>query len=236
MRKKGIPGLERIRAAEAKENQKKPSFIKRYWGFFTTAAVALGWLLTNITAVSESPTKIVSLKDQVLAWYYEDAEWTGNWSDDVEGFIGERPITDTRSYLRIAATHGEVGGEISTQQLCRNLPIFDFVMFEGSMRFGKVRGVAFDFFEGERKNLFAFSMARAENGIEITPERDPNQLMPDRIMVAKVSTDKNPNGMSARGSQDNYCDEERRELWDKVLKRDGPQKRKSVDELNYRGG
>ncbi|MDR9850184.1 hypothetical protein [Herbaspirillum huttiense] len=236
MRKKGIPGLERIRAAEAKEKQKKPAFIKRYWGFFTTAAVALGWILTNITTVAESPTKIVNLKDQLLAWYYEDAEWTGTWSDDVEGFIDERPVTDTQSYLRLAAVHGEVGGEISTKQLCRNLPIFDFVMFEGSMRFGKVHGVAFDYFGGERKNLFAFTMTRTKNGIEIAPTRDPNKLMPDRMVITKVSTDSDSSGMSARGSQEKYCEKEREELWGKVLRKDGPQERKRVDELRYRGG
>jgi hypothetical protein len=236
MRKKGIPGLDRVRAAKAKENQKKPSFMKKYWGFFTTAAVALGWLLTNINAVAESPAKFLDMKDQFLAWYYEDAEWTGIWSDDVEGFIGERPITGTQSYLHVAAEHGEMGGEISTRQLCQNLPIFDFVMFEGSMHFGTVRGVAFDFFGGERKNLFAFTMKRTVNGIEIIPTRDPNQLLPERMVIAKLATDKNPNGMTANGSQDKYCAKERDELFGKVLKRDGPQERKRVDELRYRGG
>lgn len=221
MRKKGIPGLERIRAK--RENAKKPHFFARHWQYLTSLAVALGWMLTNSTAVMtnlrEFPDLANDLKNQVLAWYYADQEWTGAWSDDVEGIIGENPLTGTLAQIRLSAEHGEIGGEISTKQLCARFPFYNFVMLEGSLSFGKFRGVGWDYISGERITLFSFKMRRVGNSImEISPIMDPYHLLPEKMVLARLATENYPAGMTVSTDQKEYCKEEKKSASDRLFR------------------
>jgi len=230
--------LDRLKAK--RELAKEPGFFKRHWQYWTSLAVVIGWMLTNSTAVmnnvEEFPGKAKLLTNKFLAWHYDDTAWNGAWSDDVEGFIGENPLTTTESHIRLGAEHGVIGGEISTKQLCEALPIYDFVMVEGKLSFGKVEGVAFDFFGGERKNLFTFTMRQTPVGLEITPNYDPSHLLPERMVLTRIATADDPTGMYARSHQEKYCEKERVALWGTATEKLGEKKkRKPVSELHYRG-
>ncbi len=227
MRKKGIPGLKRIR--EKREQSKQPGFFARHWQYLTSLAVALGWMLTNSTAVMtnlrEFPDLATSLKNQILAWHFDDQGWTGAWSDEVEGMIGENPLTHTMAQIRLSAEHGEIGGEISTKQLCARFPFYNFVMLEGSLSFGKFRGVGWDYLAGERVTLFTFKMRRIDNSfMEIIPIQDPAHLLPEKMVLARLASGNYPAGMRAGTEQKEYCKEERKSASERLFRQGNREK------------
>jgi hypothetical protein len=212
VRKKRIPGLDRIR--EEREAAKKPGFLKKNWQYLTSVVIAIGWMLTNSTIVmtnlEELPGKTRGLYNTFLSWHYDDDLWNASWSDNVEGLIGDNPLTDTGGYLRLSAERGEIGGEISTKQLCNAFPLSNFVMIHGSLTLGKFRGYGWDYIRGNETKLFAFEMTlRDDFFIEIIPVDDPHHLLPPKMVLARLKAEGSPYGMSTETKQENYCEEDR---------------------------
>ncbi|MBG7622198.1 hypothetical protein I5R65_22215 [Herbaspirillum sp. AP02] len=214
MRRKKIPGLDRIRAE--REAAKRPGFFKRNWQYLTSVTIAIGWMLTNSTAVmtnlDELPEKTSQLYKNFLSWHYEDERWSSAWSDEVEGLIGDNPLTYTMSYLRLDAARGNISGEISTKNLCAEFPLSDFAMLQGSITMGKFRGYGWDFIWGVKKKLFAFEMTLLdEDFIEIVPVDDPHHFLPKKMILARLAASGSSHGRNAKITQENYCEKERDE-------------------------
>ena len=195
MRKKNIPGLVRLREKAEKDRQERAArsrgifgWCKRNWMYLTSALTGLAGVLAFVllqgpSALSNAqvlPGKVVETVSMMRSWYYEDAKWSGAWSDMVEGVVGGTPVSRREVYMTIEVKEGEASGTISTKEICKALP-YNFIHFRGKISSGELHGEAYDWFWGQEKTAFTFRM---RNGV-VTPVLDPSGFFPDKAVLDK---------------------------------------------------
>ncbi|BEV17787.1 hypothetical protein HBDW_45750 [Herbaspirillum sp. DW155] len=195
MRKKNIPGLQRLREESERKRRETDThgrgflaWCKRRWVYITSVLAGLGGVIafvltqgpTALTNAQMLPGKIKETVSMARSWYYDDAKWTGAWSDMVEGVIGGPELSRNEVYLTLDVQQGIASGTISTKEICRVLP-FMFVQFKGEIISGQLYAKAYDWIDGKEESMFSFRM---HNGV-ITALVDPLRFLPDKAVLDK---------------------------------------------------
>ncbi len=134
--------------------------------------------------------KLPASADNTLAkyqrWVYEDDEWRGKWSTDVEGYVDAESMAlagDAR--LEIDIDRGEIGGMITTRRMCKELPMLGAVMIEGSVLGNNATVRAYDYVMGREVTFGEVKLKRSGVVIEVVPVDDPLNLFPQPLRLGK---------------------------------------------------
>ncbi len=201
--------------------QNDPSVDRKHWfrKIFTVGrvvggmiVVSIAWVLLNgITALENAehlPTAYVKTRDSLLSWHYDDASWTGVWSNNPEGYTDSEDVTLSAVdvYLQIHTAQGTVDGTIATQELCRRLPFaMDGVLFKGKVSGNMVHGLAYDFIGGKRVNLAFVSILQDSEDPSILTVQvtdNANDAFPSQ---ARIRRDFNKRPMDVKALGNPYC-------------------------------
>src|SRR3546814_15367641 len=108
------------------------------------------------------PKEVRETATQYQSWVKEDSEWTGHWSASPEGLadIADMQLSTVDMQITIWASQGEIDGTIATKEICKAIPVFNYVLLRGEV-FGNTATVtAWDIVLGH-KTEFAKQIGRA---------------------------------------------------------------------------
>ena len=114
-------------------------FFKKAWVIATATAGVLFTALLNAPTILENvrklPASIVRTKAQYLSWLHSDSEWTGKWSSSPEGIVDmeDMHLSNVDMQITIWASQGGIDGTIATKKICKEIPLFDFVLLKGQV-------------------------------------------------------------------------------------------------------
>lgn len=116
---------------------------------------------TMLSNAEKLPAAIVSVKEKFLGWYYEDEAWSGMWSASREGDTEDLKLSDVDLRIDIDSKQGQIGGTIATKTICQALPVFDFLLVEGSISgSNKAEILVYDWVGGKRTKFARLTLRR----------------------------------------------------------------------------
>jgi len=123
--------------------------------------VAIGWILMNgVTAIDNAerlPSAISRLHTKASNWYHTDQSWTGYWTN--EGEIDARYQQSIYVDLDLLVQSDGVQGTITSVPQSEAIP-FEYVLVEGAVSGDTLNLLAYDYFQGIRKEIATFSVTR----------------------------------------------------------------------------
>lgn len=163
---------------------------KRVWILVSFIGAGMYGLLANgptlLANAEKIPAEIERVSDRFFAWYYEDDAWEGLWSSNPEGYVDFEDMqlsADSDVRLHLLAEHGRIGGEISTKSTCQVVPMFDYLLLEGTISGDTATITAFDFIGGERKDFFQFTAKRDGVVILVALKEGAQEWLPTPIRI-----------------------------------------------------
>ena len=115
-------------------------FYKKPWVVLLGSAIAVVFtFLLNAPTFFQNlrglPEEIHKTNSELLSWAKEDAEWTGLWSSSSEGFVdgGDLILSDADIQITIWSKEGKIHGTIATGEICKVLPVFNYVLLNGEV-------------------------------------------------------------------------------------------------------
>lgn len=183
-------------------------------------AAALGLLVfyaNNKGAFSE-------LKDDFSTWIYKRDAWTGLFNNFPEGHIDMASMNLSESDLQlvILVNGGLIDGVIADKKLCKIGFPNGYKLLKGDIEFlGNTADVqAFDFEQGHLREYARLEIKREGVILEVTAKKGSEWLLPQPVRIAQHPTKNTDTGMKDLLK---FCDEERAELMNLILKnRDAP--------------
>ena len=174
---------------------------RRVWVLIVIICTPIYWVIDNgpvlLSNAEKLPSEFERVSGKLLAWYYDDQDWSGLWSAYPEGYVDaeDMKLSDVDIKLHLIAEHGRIGGEISMKSICRVVPMFDYLLLEGKVSGGLATITAFDFIGGERKNFFRFYAKRDGVVITVSPKEGARDWLPEapvRIGLHPPRDDEDP--------------------------------------------
>jgi hypothetical protein len=153
----------------------------------------------------ELPASFEKTKAQFQSWVYEDAEWTGIWTSFPEGLIDMEALhlSDVDLEITIWAKQGHIDGVIATTAICRQFPMWDYVLLRGDVSGNDADVVAYDFILGYARDFARLRLTREGNVITVTPLDGRKDWFPD---VARLG--RSPLAPTEEPDPDmSYCEE-----------------------------
>lgn len=128
-----------------------------------------------------------------LSWYYNDKEWEGTWSDNMEGYINiddENPPeninpSNTNMTLLIEVKNGQIDGAIVNRKICETLPILRFVMINGSVNGNTADVIAWNIIEGKRKEFARLKLQIDGARMIVKPTEGAMEWFPNETLVSR---------------------------------------------------
>lgn len=199
-RRRNIPGLDRIRKDELKRKETLATpWYKRKMVVIVVGLVfsTIGTLIVSgksiLENIQELPKQSVETSNRLMTWYYKDADWEGVWSASAEGYVdsGDYPeVSSTDLRIELAVEQGQVGGIVSTDRICSEIPSFRFLLVEGKIRSGRLEAVVYDFIGGKRINFATFSAKLDRLDVLVTSKEDPSELLPKHVRIRRHPDEK----------------------------------------------
>jgi hypothetical protein len=143
--------------------QIKPWY-KKAWPWITGTAIVIGWILMNgVTAISNAerlPSAVARIHTKASNWYHTDHNWTGLWTN--EGEIDARSQQEIYVDLDLLVQTNGVQGTIASIPQ-RNAISFEYVLVEGTVTDDTLNLLAYDYFQGVRKELARFKVSHIQS-------------------------------------------------------------------------
>ncbi len=213
----------RAKPIQQPEKQETP-WHKKAWAIITTLTVVVIFLILNLSTIIENSEKLPKDIDRginsLLSWYYNDKEWEGAWSDNMEGFIILDDTTPSEDIppptigmeLIIEATNGNIDGAIVTNTICEKSPIIRYVMINGSVNGNTADLIAWDIIDGKRIDFGRLKLKMNDSSITVTPIEGAKEWFSSKeTFIHKTATEINEN--SRFDVFDNSCKEQRDQLF-----------------------
>jgi hypothetical protein len=207
--------------------QRVTPWYKRVWVVATTVgsvAFTIGLygptILQNIRVM---PTEIRATSDLYFSWLKEDAEWTGQWSSFPEGIVDIADMDLSEGIdlkLNIASQNGEIGGEIATGAICKNVPL-DFLLISGKVSGKTARITVWDFVGGRKTHFADIELIRDNHVITVKPVSGQTEWFPSGARIGR-HPDVEEQFMF------NFCNRHTKISHN-------PKKRFAIDQLKYQG-
>lgn len=170
-------------------SQKPESFIRKHWVVITSIAGACFMLILNaptlVTNLENLPTDVSRITTKFLGWYYDDEGWTGFWSEFPEGIVDmeDMKLSRTPIGIDITSTSGEIVGMIGTREICLNLPIVTFLLFEGKIQGNEAIITAYDIIGGKREEFTKLKLRRDKDTMMVQPIDGIIDLFPQEARI-----------------------------------------------------
>ena len=168
----------------------KTPWYKRAWVVVTFVSSVLIGLLSQGSTLLSNAEKLPGDFDRVLgkflSWHYDDSGWAGLWSGNPEGYVDsvDMKLSETDVKLHLYADRGRIGGEVAMKSICRVVPIFDYLLLEGSVSGNIATIVAFDHIGGRRENFFTITAKREGVVMEVALKDGMRDWLPVPVRIA----------------------------------------------------
>lgn len=169
----------------------KAPWYKRYWVIVSgICAVLAAVLLNGPEALRNSrvlPSELSKTISQFRSWVKEDSEWTGKWTAHPEGFadLEDLQLSDVELEIVIWATEGQIDGTIATRRLCKELPMFNYILLEGAVFGDSANVTAWDLVGGHRVEFARLKLKRSGHLMEVTPTSGNTGWFPANARIAR---------------------------------------------------
>jgi len=162
------------------------------------------------------PQEISTTISQFRSWVNEDEEWTGHWTAHPEIYadVADLQLSDVDMQITLWAKEGRLDGTIATKNICKSLPIVNYVFLEGSVSGDSARVKAWDTIGGHRVDFADLLLERDGHLMTVTPTAGRTDWFSAtaRLAVDPVSSDDRDQMDSAH----TFCAEERAALFDRL--------------------
>lgn len=162
------------------------------------------------------PSEVSKTISQFHSWIKEDSEWTGKWTAHPEGFIDleEMQLSSVDMEIIIWATEGQIAGTIATKRLCKELPMFNYILLEGSVSGNSAKVTAWDFIGGQRVEFAQLILKRTDHLMTVTPANGNKEWFPATSHIAREPSSSEE---SEKPEPDHtFCAAEREELFNSL--------------------
>lgn len=193
---------------------------KLAWIAFVTVAGALGALGLQgpdaIDGLMKLPPKATEAWHKFLGWKGDDAGWTGIWSNDIEGYVNnvDLAISNVEMRVDLAADKGMLDGMFATRELCKQIPLFNFVLVRGSSAFDSADAEIYDFIGGKERLFARVTLKRDGPVLVIQATEDRLGWFKGPVRLARAVGSDTATQDKAR---DSFCETERNEWVKKHL-------------------
>ncbi|MFD0928515.1 hypothetical protein ACFQ1T_01860 [Methylophilus glucosoxydans] len=110
----------------------------------------------------------------------------------------------------IWATEGRIDGTIATKRLCKELPLLNYILLEGSVSGNSAEVVAWDLIGGHRVEFARLTLERDGQLMAVTPIAGNKGLFPIRSRIARDPSV--PEDKEKLDADHTFCSVERSEL------------------------
>lgn len=168
----------------------KTPWYKRYWVFvYGGGAIIAALLLNGPQALRNSrilPAEVSKTISHFYSWVKEDAEWTGRWNAHPEGFadLADMKLSNTDLEIIIWATEGQLDGTIAIRRLCKELPMFNYILLEGSVFGDRAKVTAWDLIGGHRVEFAQLTLDRDGHLMTVKPTAGNKEWFPPSAQIA----------------------------------------------------
>lgn len=169
----------------------KTPWYKRFWVIASGICAIVAAILANgPEALRNSrilPSEFSKTISQFRSWVKEDSEWTGKWIAHPEGFadLADMQLSDVDLEIVIWATEGRIDGTIATKRLCNELPMFNYILLEGSVFGNSAKVVAWDLVGGHRVEFARLTLERDGYLMAVTPTAGNKEWFPATARIAR---------------------------------------------------
>lgn len=169
----------------------KTPWYKRFWVIASgICAIVAAILVNGPEALRNSrvlPSEVSKTISQFRSWVKEDSEWTGKWTAHPEGFadLADMQLSDVDLEIVIWATEGRIDGTIATKRLCKELPMFNYILLEGSVFGNSAKVVAWDLVGGHRVDFARLTLERDGYLMAVTPIAGNKEWFPATARIAR---------------------------------------------------
>lgn len=172
-------------------------WLTKPWTVAVAVGTVLGAVLLNINPIlsniRELPGEVEKTAGQFSGWFYEDAAWSGRWTNTPEGYVdlADMNLSKERIEINLTVKRGEISGTIATLKTCDALPLFDFLLVRGKVApFGKSANViVWDTVLGHKVDFAAIELRRAGSIISVIPKKDVMGWFPANARIAVAPED-----------------------------------------------
>ena len=178
-------------AGQAAPFVEKAAWYKRYWVIVSgICAILAAVLLNGPEALRNSrilPSEVSRTISQFRSWVKEDSEWTGKWTTHPEGFadLEDMQLSDVELEIVIWATEGKIDGTIATRRLCKELPMLNYILLEGTVFGDSANVTAWDLIGGHRLEFARLKLERNSYLMEVTPASGNTEWFPASARIAR---------------------------------------------------
>ena len=190
---------------------------KRFWVIASGIFAILGAILINgPEALRNSrilPLEASKTISQFRSWVKEDSDWTGRWTAHPEGFVdlADMQLSNVDLEIIIWATEGRIDGTIATKRLCKELPIFNYILLEGSVFGNSAKVTAWDIVGGHRVEFARLTLERDGYLMTVTPTAGNKEWFPVSARIARDPSA--PEEKDKLDADHTYCAAEKAELF-----------------------
>ncbi len=176
------------------ETPPKQPWYKNLWlGASTTGGVAFALGLNGPTILQNMrkiPEEVSVTTNQYLSWVKEDEHWGGHWSTFPEGIVNMEDMNlskNTDFTVSLTAKNGDIGGEISTGEICRVVPHFDFLLLRRKVNGTTARVTVWDIIGGKTVEFGEIDLVRDADVITVRPLSGNTSWFPNGARIGSNS-------------------------------------------------
>ncbi len=168
-------------------------------------------LLQNARILSPEIHQTTSL---FLSWAKGDSSWTGHWSSFPEGVVdmADMNLSDVAMQITIWSKEGEIDGTIATKEICKNIPLVDYVLLRGKVSGNTATVAAWDIIQGQKTDFALLKIVREGEAITVTPTEGFKEWFP---ATARLGRHPLKSGKAPEPNQ-TFCAEERKSFFEKI--------------------
>lgn len=200
----------------AGEGPTKVPWYMRLWVIASSICAIVGAILINgPEALRNSrilPSEVSKTISQFRSWVKEDSDWTGKWTAHPEGYadLADMQLSDVDMEIVIWATEGRIDGTIATKRLCKELPMFNYILLEGSVFGNSVKATAWDLVGGHRVEFARLTLERDGYLMTVTPTAGRKEWFPTSARIARDPSA--PEDKDKLDADHSFCATEKAEL------------------------
>lgn len=193
--------------------QPKVPWYKRVWVVVSATSVVISAILLKGPSLLQNarilPEEVRLTMSKFLSWAKEDDAWTGHWSSYPEGIVNmaDMRLSDVDMQITIWASQGDIDGTIATKNICRSIPVLNYVLLRGSVSGNAAHVVAWDIVQGHKTDFAKLTLAREGDAMTVTPIDGRKDWFPSTARLGRHPTRSEPDQA--------FCSEERKAFFEK---------------------
>jgi hypothetical protein len=196
----------------------KVPWYKRVWVVASATSVVVSAILLKGPTLLQNarvlPNEVRQTASQFQSWAKEDAEWTGHWSSFPEGIVdmADMHLSNVDMQITIWASQGNIDGTIATKNICKSIPVLNYVLLRGEVSGNTAHVTAWDIVQGHKIDFAELKLVRDGNVIVVTPSFGRKDWFPATARLGRHPAEQ---GVEPKSDQ-TFCAQEQKTFFEKL--------------------